>query len=113
MSSRSPKLYIQDILQACEDIQNFTRDLASMDDLQNDRRTFLAVIHSIEVIGEAARQTPKSFKEKHPEIPWRETIGLRNVIAHEYFGLDHEIIWDVIKTRIPSLAEQIKKVIVE
>lgn len=113
MSSRSPKLYIQDILQACDDIQNFTRDLASMDDLQNDRRTFLAVIHSIEVIGEAARQTPKSFKEKHPEIPWRETIGLRNVIAHEYFGLDNEIIWDVIKTRIPSLAEQIKKVHVE
>ena len=113
MSSRSPKLYIQDILQACEDIQNFTRDLASMDDLQNDRRTFLAVIHSIEVIGEAARQTPKNFKEKHPEIPWRETIGLRNVIAHEYFGLDIEIIWDVIQTRIPSLAEQIKKVNVE
>jgi uncharacterized protein with HEPN domain len=113
MSSRSPKLYIQDILQACEDIQNFTRDLASMDDLQNDRRTFLAVVHSIEVIGEAARQTPKNFKEKHLEIPWRETIGLRNVIAHEYFGLDIEIIWDVIQTRIPSLAEQIKKVNVE
>ncbi|MBI3165549.1 MAG: DUF86 domain-containing protein [Chloroflexi bacterium] len=46
-------------------------------------------------------------------MPWRETIGLRNVIAHEYFGLDSEIIWDVIQTRIPSLAEQIKKVNVE
>ena len=110
MSSRSPKLYIQDILQACEDILNFTQGLGTADELQNDRRTFLAVIHSIEVIGEAARQTPKSFKEKHPEIPWRETIGLRNVIAHEYFGLDIEIIWDVIQTQIPVLAEQMRKV---
>ena len=110
MSSRSPKLYIQDILQACEDILNFTQGLGTADELQNDRRTFLAVIHSIEVIGEAARQTPKNFKEKHPEIPWRETIGLRNVIAHEYFGLDIEIIWDVIQTQIPVLAEQMRKV---
>jgi len=110
MSSRNPKLYIQDILQACDDILNFTHAMASADEFQNDRRTFLAVIHSIEIIGEAARQMPKSFREKHPEIPWRETVGLRNVIAHEYFGLDNEIIWDVIQTQIPFLAEQMRKV---
>ncbi len=110
MSSRSPKLYIQDILQACEDISNFTRVMDSADDLQNDRRTFLAVIRSLEVIGEAARQMPKSFREKHPEIPWREAIGLRTVIAHEYFGLDNEIVWDVIQTQIPELAEKLKRI---
>ncbi|MBI3165548.1 MAG: DUF86 domain-containing protein [Chloroflexi bacterium] len=75
MSSRSPKLYIQDILQACEDIQNFTQDLASMDGLQNDRRTFLAVIHSIEVIGEAARQTPKNFKENTLKFPGAKPLA--------------------------------------
>ena len=110
MSSRSPTLYIKDILQACDDIQNFTVGLHSIGDLEKDRRTFLAVIHCLEIIGEAARQMPKSFREKHPEIPWREAVGLRTVIAHEYFGLDNEIIWDVVKTRIPSLAEQIKKI---
>ena len=113
MLSRSPNLYIQDILQACEDILNFTQAMNSADELQNDRRTFLAVIHSIEIIGEAARQTPKGFREKHPEIPWRETIGLRNVIAHEYFGLDSDIIWDVIQTQIPLLAEQMRQVNLE
>ena len=92
---------------------NFTQAINSADDLQNDRRTFLAVIRSLEVVGEAARQIPKSFRESHPEIPWREAIGLRTVIAHEYFGLDNEIVWDVIKTRIPILAEQMKKVNVE
>ena len=86
MSSRSPRLYVQDILQACADIQEFTRGMISADDLPKDRRTFLAVIHCLEIIGEAARQTPKGFREKHPEIPWREAIGLRTVIAHEYLG---------------------------
>ena len=113
MSSRNAKLYVQDILQACEDILNFTHIMDSADELQNDRRTFLAVIHCIEIIGEAARQMPKSFREKHSEISWREIVGLRNVIAHEYFGLDNEIIWDVIQTQIPMLAEQLKSVELE
>ena len=113
MSSRNANLYLQDILQACNDILNFTQGMNSAAELQNDRRTFLAVIHSLEIIGEAARQMPKSFKEKHSDFPWRETASLRNVIAHEYFGLDIEIIWDVIKTRIPALAEQVKQLKVE
>ena len=81
--------------------------------LQGDRRTYLAVVRCLEIIGEAARQMPKSFKEKHPEFPWRETASLRNVIAHEYFGLDIDIIWDVIQTQIPLLAQQVKKINIE
>ena|SRR5687768_18600650 len=69
MSSRNANLYLQDILQACDDILNFTQTISSAADLQNDRRTFLAVIHSLEIIGEAARQMPKSFRDKHPEFP--------------------------------------------
>lgn len=110
MSSRSPKLYVQDILQACDDIASFTQAMKEAAELQNDRRTFLAVVHSLEIIGEAARQTPKSFREKHSEIPWRETASLRNVIAHEYFGLDIDIIWDVIQTQIPVLAEKMRQI---
>ncbi len=110
MSSRNAKLYVQDILQACEDILNFTQAMDSAEVLQNDRRTYMAVIHCIEIIGEAARQMPKKFREEHSEIPWRETVGLRNVIAHEYFGLDIEILWDVIQTQIPLLAEQLKRI---
>jgi uncharacterized protein with HEPN domain len=108
MSSRNAKLYLQDIPQACDDILNFTQGMSSAADLQGDRRTFLAVIHSLQIIGEAARQMPKSLKEKYPSFRWRETQSLRNVIAHEYFGLDIDIIWDVVRTRIPTLAEQAK-----
>lgn len=113
MSSRNAKLYLQDILQACEDILEFTQSMGSASDLQSDRRTFLAVIHSLQIVGEAARQMPKSFKENYPDFPWRETASLRNVIAHEYFGLDIDIIWDVIRTRIPVLAEQVRQINVE
>jgi len=113
MSSRNVKLYLHDILQACDDILNFTQGMESAVDLQSDRRTFLAVIHSLQIIGEAARQMPKSFKESHTDFPWREAASLRNVIAHEYFGLDVDIIWDVIRTRIPVLAEQVKQIKVE
>jgi uncharacterized protein with HEPN domain len=55
----------------------------------------------------------KSLKEKYPVFPWRETASLRNVIAHEYFGLDIDIIWDVVQTRIPVLAEQVSQLKVE
>lgn len=113
MSSRNARLYLQDILQACDDILNFTQGMSAAPDLQRDRRTFLAVIHSLQIIGEAARQMPKSFQEKHPDFPWRETASLRNVIAHEYFGLDIDIISDVIRTRIPLLADQVKLIKVE
>ena len=107
MSSRNARLYLDDILQACEDILDFTKGIISADEFGNDRRTMLAVIRSLEVIGEAARQMPKAFRDKHASVPWREMTNFRNVIAHEYFGLDFDIVWDVIKNRIPSLEEQI------
>ncbi|MCI0551783.1 MAG: DUF86 domain-containing protein [Anaerolineae bacterium] len=113
MSSRSPKLYIEDILQASQEILDFTRDIHTVDEFGKDRRTFLAVVRSFEVIGEAARQMPRGFKSEHPEIPWREVASLRNVIAHEYFGLDNEIIWDVIQTQIPDLIEKFQALKIE
>jgi uncharacterized protein with HEPN domain len=113
MSSRSPKLYVDDIVQACQDILDFTKETPNADGLEKDRKTFLAVVRSLEIVGEAARQMPRSFKEKHPEIPWREIASLRNVIAHEYFGLDKTILWDVIQTQIPTLRERFNNLQVE
>ncbi|MBN1148353.1 MAG: DUF86 domain-containing protein [Anaerolineales bacterium] len=70
----------------------------------------MAVVHSLEIIGEAERQMPRSFRDKHPEIPWREVASLRNIIAHEYFGLDIDIIWDIIQTHIPALSDQVRQI---
>jgi uncharacterized protein with HEPN domain len=111
MSSRDYRLYLEDMQQACEDILQFTRDTHSAQELENDRRTLLAVIRSLEVLGEASRQISRGFKEKHPEIPWREIGDLRNIIAHEYFGLDLDIIWDVIRNQIPGVAERVNEIL--
>jgi uncharacterized protein with HEPN domain len=113
MSSRSPRLFVEDIKQACQEILDFTSGILNAEEFGKDRRTFLAVVHSLEVIGEAARQMPRAFKSAHSEIPWREVASLRNVIAHEYFGLDNEIIWDAIKTQIPDLIEKFQKFEIE
>lgn len=110
MSSRKPDLYLQDIQQACKDILAFTKEIQTAENMEADRRTFLAVVRCLEIIGEAARQMPKQFKEEHPEFPWRETMSLRNVIAHEYFGLDIDIIWDVVQTQIPVLLERVEQI---
>jgi len=69
-----------------------------------------AVIRNLEIIGEAARQMPKSVKEMHPEIPWLDIGDMRNVIAHQYFGVDLDIVWDIVRTQIPDLADQVKKI---
>ncbi len=113
MSSRNLRLYLLDMEQACQDIVEFTSDLDSSEALESDRRTMLAVTRCLEIIGEAARQMPATFQERNPAIPWREVIGFRNVIAHEYFGVDYEIIWDVIQTEIPPLWEQVSSLIVQ
>jgi len=74
----------------------------------NDRRTQLAVERSLEIIGEAARRVSRSFQNSHPEIPWRQIIGQRNVLIHEYGEIKQERIWKTVQENIPHLIEQLK-----
>jgi len=113
MSSRNLRLYLLDMQQACQDILEFTRGMNTGDELQADRRTMLAVTRCLEIIGKAARQIPGAFQARHPAIPWREVVSFRNVMAHEYFGVDYDIVWDVIQTEIPGLGEKVSLVIAQ
>lgn len=74
----------------------------------NDRRTQLAVERSLEIIGEAAGKVSESFRNTHPEIPWRQIIGQRNVLIHEYGEIKQERIWKVVKENIPQLIELVQ-----
>ena len=73
-----------------------------------DEKTFDAVMRDLEIIGEAAKHIPDAVRVQHPQIDWRKISGLRDVVAHEYFGLDLEIIWDVITQEVPVLREQLR-----
>jgi uncharacterized protein with HEPN domain len=83
----------------------------SFDAFLKDERTYDAVIRNLEIIGEAARNVSAEFQTDHPEVAWRKTTALRNIIAHEYFGVKDEIIWDIIQNEIPELGKRIQNIL--
>ncbi|MBD2160019.1 DUF86 domain-containing protein [Limnothrix sp. FACHB-1083] len=107
--SRNIRLYIQDILESISKIQKATREYQKADLLKNDI-VFDGVILNLQIIGESVKQIPLSIREKYPQIDWNSIIGLRNIIAHTYFSLDPEIIWDITQTELNPLKSCIETI---
>ena len=82
----------------------------NFDEFNNDKKTLNAVIRSLEVIGEAVKNTPDSVKTKYPLISWKIMSGMRDKLIHGYFGIDNEILWKTIKTNIPPLKPLFKEI---
>jgi uncharacterized protein with HEPN domain len=101
---RDPKLFVKDIYDACDAIQKFVLNL-SFDEFIQDDKTLSAVIRKFEVIGEAAKNVPEEIKIKYPECPWKEMSGMRDRLIHAYFGIDNDLVWDTIQTKIPELMQ--------
>ncbi len=81
----------------------------SKDELTKNKEKLNTIIRSIEIIGEAAKNLPESFKNKHKEIPWKKVIGTRDILTHRYFGIDFDAVWDIIKKDLPDLKDKIQK----
>ena len=81
------------------------------DDFAQDPTLVRAYSRSIEIIGEATKKLPSNFKNKYPDVPWRNIAGMRDKLIHDYFGIDLEIVWDVIRTKIPELKEHLNIII--
>jgi uncharacterized protein with HEPN domain len=100
-----------ELLQHIRDEVNYilnTSNNLSFDDFSNNQTLIRAFSRSLEIIGEASKKIPKSFKSKHPDIPWRQIAGMRDKLIHDYFGIDLEIVWDVVQNRLPELNDQLK-----
>jgi uncharacterized protein with HEPN domain len=110
--SRNVSLYIRDILQNMQEAAEFILGM-SYEQFVNDKRTFNAVLRSIEVIGEAAKNVTDEVRSRYPDIPWKEMGGMRDKVIHFYFGVDKEVVWFVVKDRLPSLRPLIEKVLIE
>jgi uncharacterized protein with HEPN domain len=80
-------------------------------DLDTNRTILSAVVRELEIIGEAANSISLTFKKKHPELPWRQMIAMRNRLIHAYFDIDHDIVWATTKNYLPELIQQLKKII--
>ncbi|AFH38438.1 HepT-like ribonuclease domain-containing protein [Thermus thermophilus] len=112
MSKRDARLLLQDMLESLEKIERYTAGL-TFERFAQDDRTVDAVVRNLEVIGEAARQIPSEVRERYPEVPWRRVIGLRNVVVHEYFAVDVEIVWTVVRQSLPELKEALRRMMAE
>ncbi|MCK4913038.1 MAG: DUF86 domain-containing protein [Planctomycetes bacterium] len=109
---RDETMYLQDIAQSCEKILKFTKGLTQQE-LVDDDKTYDAVVRNLEVIGEAAKHIPDNIREKLCDIQWRKIAGMRDMLAHAYFGIDNNILWDVVQNKIPPLFKSIKAFISE
>lgn len=108
MSKRSSILFLKDILTSISLVEKYIKGQTSST-FSHNQKTIDAVVRNIEIIGEAAKNLPKTITQKYPGIPWQRVISMRNKISHEYFGIDTEILWETIKKDLPLLKEELSR----
>ena len=107
---RDYKLFLKDILLSIDKIENFVDEM-SFEEFMKDEKTKSAVIREIEVIGEATKNIPEVIRKRYKELPWKDMARMRDKIIHFYFGVDYEIVWKVVKDRLPDIKNLIKKIV--
>lgn len=111
MSFRDDAARLRDILTAIENVEKYQargRDAFLLDELV---QTWM--VHHIEIIGESTGRMTESFRAAHPEVPWRSIVAMRNVLIHEYFGIDHDQVWAVVENDLPVLKKRLGAILSE
>ncbi|MDR9416455.1 MAG: DUF86 domain-containing protein [Gracilimonas sp.] len=110
MSKRNPDIYLHDILDSIQQIEEYL-DGVSKNDFYNNLEKQDAVLRRLEIVGEADKHISDEIRTEYKNIPWRKIAGMRDVIIHEYFGVTLSMIWIVAKRDLPELKKKIQKVI--
>ena len=100
--SRDELIYLQDIAESCDRIVQYTAGLTQSDFI-HDQKSYDAVVRNLEIIGEAAKHVPDSLRACFPGIEWRKITRMRDILSHVYFGIDNNILWDVVQNKVPPL----------
>ena len=105
---RDWRIRLSDIREAAERALSYVKDI-EFDDFKLDQLRQDAVVRCLEVIGEAARHTPPEVRTQFPDVPWDDLVGMRNLLAHEYFGVDLKILWVTATEDLPELLGALKR----
>lgn len=103
---RNYLLYLKDMRNAAEKVQQYTQNV-SFESYQQDPEKIDATLHNLQVLGEAAKSVPETVQQSYPDVPWRNMARFRDVIAHHYFAINLETVWDVIENEIPNLISEL------
>ena len=106
--SRNWRLFLADIIEHGERVDRLVRDRDS-DSFERDETLRQAILFSLLIIGEATKQLPQSLRDTEPTVNWRGAAGLRDIIVHQYFGLDTEILWDAASVHVPRLLDAARR----
>ncbi len=107
---RDYRVFLDDILEATRKILEYTAGF-SEEQFRVDRKTVEAVVWNLQIIGEAAKNVSKEMRSRHPDIPWRDMAGLRDIIVHQYFGIKLDVIWKVIQKDLPQVEPGIRGIL--
>jgi uncharacterized protein with HEPN domain len=101
---------LRHILDACTEIGNYIKD-TEFPEFKENSMMKLACVKQLEIIGEASNHLSFEFKQQFAEIKWKQIIAMRNVLVHEYFGIDSRIVWDILKEDLPKFKNQIEQIL--
>ena len=110
MTKRHYHQSLQDIIDSVADIERFMAGV-NLERLTGDRKTLFAVAKALENIGEAVKQIPTAMRRKYPDVPWKDMAGMRDVLVHDYFGVDAAIVWKTVHEDLPPLKRRVADIL--
>ena len=107
---RNPKIFLEHILASVELIENYSKNITH-EDFAKNLAIQDAIMRRLEIIGEAVKNLSASFKAKYPAVSWKQVAGMRNILIHEYFGVDVKLVWSTVKIDMPVFKKQILEIL--
>ncbi len=108
--TRSVLIVLEDMLESADQLRQYTADI-TFNEFAKNCMIQDAVVRRLEIIGEAAKGVPDEFRKKYPDVPWRDVAGARDILIHEYFRVDLELAWDMVKKDVPAFSTRIAQIL--
>jgi uncharacterized protein with HEPN domain len=106
------KTFLLHVLESIERIEEYTEGV-SREEFMENHQVQDAVLRRLEIIGEAVKNIPQDFRDKYPQVPWKQIAGTRDILIHEYFGVDLDLVWEIVERDLPELKEKIERILEE